>query len=451
MEPSGQKPQGRRKRRREYRDSGDGKEEAVADSEAHAEGGPRQVPEGSTANIQIPEGGKALVFLWSVCVVKVLVLTTLASLRLLLTGTSGISALPIQNSNPTLRRHEQSAQSSLLSHNAILQALGPNPLSRLMDLQAAAAAMPVLGGQGRQPYFPWTLGASSYHFQQQRQQPQPNYNIDPRSLLISQLAESASRSNETEMQARLLELAFGLPQLRGQRTQHIPERAMNLHQLGSQLNQFLSSAAFQPPLRAGMFSSQFAGHGQQPVQRPAVAAAARAQPEREASTGEGMENAVASDMDDAPPPTGRAPVPLFLPSDDDTVSPYQCLARQQIEFFEASAAELTAGAQGRNRPITLGQVGIRCKHCANLEHRQKARAHAFYPSKLEGIYQAAQNIANSHLIKHCTLIPSDVREQLVLLQAQKSARGGGKKYWVEAAARCGVYDSEDGIRFSSGH
>ena len=54
---------------------------------------------------------------------------------------------------------------------------------------------------------------------------------------------------------------------------------------------------------------------------------------------------------------------------------------------EMSAAEiqedLEAGAQGRNRPIVLGQVGIRCRHCAQLPHRQKQRAFtkAYYKQK----------------------------------------------------------------------
>jgi hypothetical protein len=123
------------------------------------------------------------------------------------------------------------------------------------------------------------------------------------------------------------------------------------------------------------------------------------------------------------------------------------LARKQIEFFECGEVELSAGAQGRNKPITLAQVGIRCIHCSHLNPRERTRASAFYPSKLQGIYQAAQNISFSHLMKHCTNIPTEIRDELVHLQAQKSSRGGGKKYWVKAALKLGVIDTEDGLRF----
>lgn len=50
----------------------------------------------------------------------------------------------------------------------------------------------------------------------------------------------------------------------------------------------------------------------------------------------------------------RKPRILHVPSDDDLLSPYQCLVRRQIEVFEASRMDIHASAQGRNRPIVLG-------------------------------------------------------------------------------------------------
>lgn len=57
--------------------------------------------------------------------------------------------------------------------------------------------------------------------------------------------------------------------------------------------------------------------------------------------------------------SGRGPYILYTPRDDDSITKYQSLARKQIELFEASQMDVDAGAQGRNRPIVLGQVGIR--------------------------------------------------------------------------------------------
>jgi hypothetical protein len=56
--------------------------------------------------------------------------------------------------------------------------------------------------------------------------------------------------------------------------------------------------------------------------------------------------------------TGQQPLPLYISCDDESLSAYQCLARRQIELFEASAEDVESNAQGRNKPIILGQVSL---------------------------------------------------------------------------------------------
>ena len=56
--------------------------------------------------------------------------------------------------------------------------------------------------------------------------------------------------------------------------------------------------------------------------------------------------------------TGRGPAALFMTCDIDSLSPYQCLVRKHIEVFEASFEDVESNAQGRNKPIVIGQVGI---------------------------------------------------------------------------------------------
>ena len=73
----------------------------------------------------------------------------------------------------------------------------------------------------------------------------------------------------------------------------------------------------------------------------------------------------------------REPTSLYLECDDQNLSPYQCLIRKQIEFFQASQEEIDGTAQGRNTPIVLNQVGIRCRHCA-IHAPQNRRAGAVY-------------------------------------------------------------------------
>ena len=71
----------------------------------------------------------------------------------------------------------------------------------------------------------------------------------------------------------------------------------------------------------------------------------------------------------------------------------------------------------------------------------------YFPAKLLGMYQAAQNMATIHLCKHCQLIPQGVRSELLALRERKSSAGGGKKYWADGAKVLGIYEAEDGLRF----
>jgi hypothetical protein len=147
--------------------------------------------------------------------------------------------------------------------------------------------------------------------------------------------------------------------------------------------------------------------------------------------------------------SGRPPILLYLTCDNESLSEYQCLVRKQIEVFEAEIVDVESNAQGRNRPIVLGQVGIRCRHCNMLPPRYRSRGAVYYPAKLQGIYQAAQNIASAHLGGHCQHVPDDVRTNLPILRERKSSAGGGRRYWADSARVLGVYEDHDGLRFES--
>lgn len=68
----------------------------------------------------------------------------------------------------------------------------------------------------------------------------------------------------------------------------------------------------------------------------------------------------------APPANSRFPRLLYCESDDAILGEYQTLLRQQLELFEADSHDVINGTfrQGRTTPIRLGQIGLRCKHCA---------------------------------------------------------------------------------------
>lgn len=161
--------------------------------------------------------------------------------------------------------------------------------------------------------------------------------------------------------------------------------------------------------------------------------------------------AVASITEPSIPSTGRT-LSLFLSVDEENLSTYQCLVRKQIELFEATQDELEANAQGRNKPILRGQVGIRCRHCGVLPVEKRKKGAVYFPSQLVGLYQTAQNMANSHLLKNCSNIPRDVREDLIRLRevrkAHKSGAGGGREYWANGLRVQGVVEFDRRLRFA---
>lgn len=161
-----------------------------------------------------------------------------------------------------------------------------------------------------------------------------------------------------------------------------------------------------------------------------------------------MANTISTATARKPPLTGRPPVVLYMPCDDAVISAYQCLARKQMELFEAKAVDVEAGAQGRNRGIVLGQVGVRCHHCAHVYPRRRTKSSTFYPSTLKSIYQTAQNMSNTHLTQTCQYIPASTREELQRLSLdKKTSAGGGKEYWSDGARILGVYETGTHLRF----
>jgi len=73
------------------------------------------------------------------------------------------------------------------------------------------------------------------------------------------------------------------------------------------------------------------------------------------------------------PETG---IPLYTPEDQGKLNEIQIFLRQQVEFFRASEDDLLSYTRGKNKPIILQQVGLRCRHCSHIPvGRQIGRAH----------------------------------------------------------------------------
>jgi hypothetical protein len=140
-------------------------------------------------------------------------------------------------------------------------------------------------------------------------------------------------------------------------------------------------------------------------------------------------------------------VNLFLDFDSETLTEYQCLLRKQIELFEAGPEDIQASAQGRNSPILLGQVGIRCRYCATVPIHSRPRGFAYYSRTVDGMYQVAQNMSKLHFCKTCRFIPRDLQISLVALQQVNRRAAGGKEYWAEGLRVLGVYEDGKVMRF----
>ena len=147
---------------------------------------------------------------------------------------------------------------------------------------------------------------------------------------------------------------------------------------------------------------------------------------------------------------GHPPALLYTHNDDDVLSGYQIFLRKQIEFFEADKADVNTATPGRKKPVALGQVGIRCKHCANVPIPHRTAAAVYFPTKLKGLYQAAQNIGTTHLKNSCPNLPDPLKAVAKTFQVdgkRATAGHGGKVYWSDAARRMGVVEADDGLRF----
>lgn len=140
-------------------------------------------------------------------------------------------------------------------------------------------------------------------------------------------------------------------------------------------------------------------------------------------------------------------ISLYLHKDDDYLSGYQITVRKQLEFFVSKKEDVESNIQGRKKQITLGQVGIRCRHCLDRPLRQRGRGAVYYPTKLSGVYQAAQNMAATHLSVSCFGIPTGIRQNLLDLHSRRDTASGGKQYWAGACDEMGLYEDESGIRF----
>jgi hypothetical protein len=144
-------------------------------------------------------------------------------------------------------------------------------------------------------------------------------------------------------------------------------------------------------------------------------------------------------------------LPVCIARHEDSVklSSFQVLLRKQIDAFQASDDDITTHTRGRNKPIVLGQVGIRCRHCAYLPVSRRTKGSTYFPATVLGIYQAAQNMSTTHIqCGVCSEMPPELKREFAQhLACKVASSGAGRPYWAQSAKQLGLVDTEDGIQF----
>jgi hypothetical protein len=146
------------------------------------------------------------------------------------------------------------------------------------------------------------------------------------------------------------------------------------------------------------------------------------------------------------------PACLSMASDRQRLSRIQVWLRLQIEVFGASTMDVDEHVRGRNKPVRLGQVGLRCRHCAHVSAVNRGQGAVYFPSSTMGLYQAAQNMYAKHFNGSCRHLPTTTRAQFASLITTPTTTtkgstisGAGRKYWASTAQSFGLVDTVQGI------
>lgn len=137
---------------------------------------------------------------------------------------------------------------------------------------------------------------------------------------------------------------------------------------------------------------------------------------------------------------------LAIPDDKNWLSDNDCFVRNNIEVFTANQKDVERAAADRKYPIKLGQVGIRCVHCAMASGGANSGA-VSYPYSISGIYESVREFQRLHLV-NCQHIPQDVKvKSEKLVGASSSLSSVLRRYYVQAARALGLFDTQDdGVR-----
>ena len=146
---------------------------------------------------------------------------------------------------------------------------------------------------------------------------------------------------------------------------------------------------------------------------------------------------------------------LALPDDDVVLNPLHCFVRKNVEIFTASSDNIAAPSPGRKQKVVIGQVGIRCIHCANSSSKDRIKRAVCYPPTVNGIYHCVSNMKFDHF-GACRAMPAALKEEFLALKKACTRKGSGGStgsnftahYYQTSALQIGLVDTQHGIRWN---
>ena len=144
---------------------------------------------------------------------------------------------------------------------------------------------------------------------------------------------------------------------------------------------------------------------------------------------------------------------LAGPGDEAILAPIHCFVRKNVEIFAATPEDVAAPAPGRKTRVTVGQIGIRCIHCAKLSPKQRVKRAICYPPTILSIYHSVSNMKFDHF-GACRGLSVEDKQEFAALRASSNQKGGKKvnrkttaQYYIDSAVHdLKLVNTESGIR-----
>ena len=144
---------------------------------------------------------------------------------------------------------------------------------------------------------------------------------------------------------------------------------------------------------------------------------------------------------------------LAAPGDESVLAPIHCFVRKNVEIFAATPEDVAAPAPGRKTRVSIGQIGIRCLHCAKLSPKQRVKRAVCYPPTIMSIYHSVSNMKFDHF-GACRGLPPHLKQEFCKLRESTNQMAGKKvnrkttaQYYIDSAIQdLNLLDTPNGIR-----